>query len=153
MQLGGYRLAHCAKAIEDQADSPIPQFSIRQLMAATAVVGLAFAGLARVSKAPPGHSANETVQFVVGCYFAAITLASLAASLLFEHSAVPVAAIVVTSTALGLAVALMLRRDDLIGPAMLLMGGTAMIETAAFGLLRHRGYRLRRVRRSIAAQQ
>ncbi len=145
LQLAGYRLsAGASRPAAGEIDSPIPQFTILQLMLATAVVAAMVAGLVHVSAVPLGSRANDGFSLVVGAYFAGVTLASLLAALLFQHAAVPVAAVVVASAALGLAVALAMRDEGLIGPAMLLMGATAMVETAAFGLLRRRGYRLQR---------
>ena len=151
LQLAGYRLsAGASRPAAGEIDSPIPQFTILQLMLATAVVAAMVAGLVHVSAVPLGSRANDGFSLVVGAYFAGVTLASLLAALLFQHAAVPVAAVVVASAALGLAVALAMRDEGLIGPAMLLMGATAMVETAAFGLLRRRGYRLQRKRGPIA---
>ncbi len=148
LQLGGYGLVRTApRSVDEETASENPQFSILQLMVATAVVAAVLAGLVRASNLPIAKREFSSLGLVIGSYFAAVTLGSLVATTLFERSAVPVATVVLASMALGLGIAVAMGHDSLMGPAPLLMGVMALAEVRAFGLLRSRGFRLRRVRR------
>jgi hypothetical protein len=147
MRLGGFRLARRQRVAETLGYvGAAPRYSIRDIMAATALVGGALASVMKLGAMSPATD-TPLVSCVIGAFLGTLTLLCVHAALIVRSWLLSSIGIIAAGTAAGWAIGVALLRADYRVFALVL-GAAAAFQLGPMLLVRWAGYRLERARRT-----
>jgi hypothetical protein len=134
----GFRLVHSKSDASQEPSVPIPRYSIRDIMIATTLVGIALAAVIRLGSLEVMHDA-PLIGAVVGVFMAAITLLAVLSTLMLRQSVVPALITCGLGVLLGWGIATAIHYDRVV--ATIAIGAPTGMQVVALMLWRQTGYR------------